>query len=298
LKILIDYIIKFFKLNAPTSFVKLNNLYFIVDCWNNRILYSKNLSLPVFFWNSIKGLNRPHKIIFFNEYYFICDTDNHKIIKLDQNFKNVNFIGKFKFIRPHDIVIFDNSLLIIDGGLERSRVIKINPRNELCKTIFQFPHSYSRSIYIHNKNLYVCSSSNGIIRIISMKTSKIKEITSFSDSNLLTELNLNFQNINGTKRFIPNGVIKYENFWYLTNYFLNGTRNRFIQFENWDELKKGNFIDLSNLVSGVPYYLSIVDGLLAVGEIHTHSVISIFKNDKFKKLKLVKKLSKIKFCNK
>lgn len=279
------------ELYTPTCILKYNDLYFIVDCWNNRILYSKYRGLPVFFWGRIKNFNRPHKLIFLDDYYYICDTDNHRIVKINRGLtKRKNLAEHFVFDRPHDIHV-ENGILYVVDGLDGSRIITIDPRDESCSVIAKFPAEYMRSLYFNSHNIFACSATSGNIYILDKISAKlIENISVYASDNKFHCIDVELQLKVGESRFVPNSIIYYEGFWYLTNYFYKGAKNRFVRFENWIEFKNGNFKDLSSLVKGVPYFMSIVDECLALGEIDDYSAISFFSCDDFGALRLVQRI--------
>lgn len=281
----------FRKLNTPTCIIKLNHTYFIVDCWNNRILYTKYLFLPLFFWKSLKGFNRPHKLIFYNNFYYVCDTDNNRVMKINHKLKKKQVVGKdFLFCRPHDIHLVNHKLYIVDS-LKGGRIVCIDPIDNSFDVIIKFSSEYVRSLFFNSKKIFASSASSGLIYIFDLKSNDLVDIISnYSSKAKIYSMDLSLQRKVGVNRFVPNSIIFFSGSWYLSNYFFKGTRNRLIQFDNWLEFKKGKFKDLSHLVNGVPYFMTIIDNCLAVGEIDGDSSISMFKTDILGSLNLTKRI--------
>lgn len=51
------------QLYTPTHIEKIDECYFIVDCWHQRVIYSSNLTEPIINWNTLSDtLGNPHSI--------------------------------------------------------------------------------------------------------------------------------------------------------------------------------------------------------------------------------------------
>jgi hypothetical protein len=68
------------RLYLPTYIEKIGDRYFIVDCYNNRVLYSSYLSAPLHDWQiPDDSLSRPHSIASDGRYFVVDNTDAHEI---------------------------------------------------------------------------------------------------------------------------------------------------------------------------------------------------------------------------
>jgi len=111
-----DYIAKselsdnaFETLCVPTQFTKIGEDYFIVDCYHNQILTSKDKNLPIKEWQQMSDqINMGHTIAGDGVVYLCDDTENNRIliyVKKDEDFYLTQVfeqIGK----RPH-FVMYD-----------------------------------------------------------------------------------------------------------------------------------------------------------------------------------------------
>lgn len=94
-------------LNVPTSVTKIDNTYFIVDCYHNQIIYHNNLSDPLSQWNVMTSeIKRGHTIAGDGTVYLADDTGNNRVLvfeKKDNRFihtQTFNQIGN----KPHALV--------------------------------------------------------------------------------------------------------------------------------------------------------------------------------------------------
>lgn len=269
--------IRSLNLYTPTHFTKINNLLIVVDCWNNRILYTSDCSSIFKKWKQIAGLCKPHRIRYYQEHYYICDTDNHRIVSLD---KDMNFCKTLEIIeleRPHDIQIKDNNLYIVDCYQGTSRIIKYNLLNSSNKIIFTIDGVYARSFKIVNNDIFISCSSSGEIIKISLDSNHLMTVYCKNQNGLNLPCMTKKEQIKyGYRRFIPNDIEYFNGYFYMTNYFYEDTKNRFLKFKTFEDLEKNIFEDLSHLVKGVPYYMEVVNSQLFMGEIDNYSCAKIF----------------------
>ena len=277
------------RLNTPTHFTYINGQFFIVDCWNNRIIYKKNGKFAK--WKKIINLNKPHRIRFDENTYYNCDTDNNKIIKFDIELKNEKVLETILLERPHDIQVYNNNLYIVDCCQGTSRVICYNLLTRNSKIIFEIKGVYARSIKIIDKYLFLsCSSSGEIIRIELTKEYSAKKYCENKDGLHLSCMTMHEQVNHIEQRFIPNDVDYYDGYFYMTNYFYQNSKNKFIRFKTFEKLENNEFEDLSYLTKGVPYYLEVIGNDLYMGEIDNYSSVKILnsKNNNIKIKKVLK----------
>lgn len=69
-------------LSVPTYIECYDGLYFIVDCYNNQVIFSESLDTPLYDWQRLDAasFNQPHTIAFDGEVYMVDDTDNNRIV--------------------------------------------------------------------------------------------------------------------------------------------------------------------------------------------------------------------------
>jgi len=96
----------FTNLNVPTDVEKIGDTYFIVDCYNNQVIYSDDIQAPLSEWNVMcDDMSEGHTIASDGEVYLIDDTENNRVLvyrKVGDKFlfvQTLNHIGE----RPHYI---------------------------------------------------------------------------------------------------------------------------------------------------------------------------------------------------
>ncbi len=109
------------RLYAPTYVKKLNDKWFIVDCWHNRVIWSDDLFKPIAQWNTLDGdLAGPHSIEYAEGYYVVEDTNRHAVNFYTFNSESNNF-SKIQSLelgaRPHRIhyVGTNNSFYVLSS---------------------------------------------------------------------------------------------------------------------------------------------------------------------------------------
>ena len=69
------------KLSVPTYITKVNDTYFIVDCYHNRIIYSDSLDVPLTEWYIMSGeATQPHTLASDGTVYLVDDTENNRVL--------------------------------------------------------------------------------------------------------------------------------------------------------------------------------------------------------------------------
>jgi len=69
------------KLSVPTYVTKIDDTWFIVDCYHNRVIYSNQLETPLNEWTIMTSdATRPHTIASDGNVYMIDDTDNNRVL--------------------------------------------------------------------------------------------------------------------------------------------------------------------------------------------------------------------------
>ena len=105
----------FSSLSVPTYITKVENNYFIVDCYHNQVIYHDNLDDPLYEWQLMTNdITMGHTLASDGLVYLIDDTENNRILVME---KDVNENGTEIFVptqeftavgnRPHYIVYDD-----------------------------------------------------------------------------------------------------------------------------------------------------------------------------------------------
>jgi hypothetical protein len=261
------------RLNAPTQFAFINGAYFIVDCWHNRILVSQTFETDLSKWRCLTGFHHPHRIIFYKGRYYVADTDHHRIVHLSEKLTNAKVLDtKLSFSRPHDILVHEDHLFVADSVPGGARVVALTLDSgvSVARSV-TIEQAYCRSMCIIDETLFVCDSGGG--RILRLDPATLKLVGAHPtkiDGQIIGSLN-RVQQMSCPNRIIPNGLARFNGRYYLSNYFYAGTANRFISFLSFDDLNQTRYVDHSDLVSGVPYYIDVNEQRMLMGEIDNYS---------------------------
>lgn len=99
---------QFDNLCVPTQIVKIEDNYFIVDCYHNQIIYSKSLDVPFTDWKILTNdIVMGHSIATDGVVYLCDDTENNRVLVFAHNEDEEDFyrLNDFDNIgrRPHYI---------------------------------------------------------------------------------------------------------------------------------------------------------------------------------------------------
>ena len=94
-------------LSVPTQITKIGDFWFIVDCYNDQVIYSDSLDKPLNEWFIMtKDISRGHTVASDGKVYLVDDTENHRVLVFEYN--GASFINTQVFegigTRPHYIV--------------------------------------------------------------------------------------------------------------------------------------------------------------------------------------------------
>ena len=163
------------KLSVPTYVTNIDDTWFIVDCYHNRVIYSDSLETPLNEWNIMTSdATRPHTIASDGEVYMVDDTENKRIlayIKHTEDDGEIWFERIQEFVdmgeRPH-YVLYDETDGCFYAWSSMSGQMWVFKRSKDDKKVF-LDASYSipdlngvyvRSFYEKDKQLgccYVCN---------------------------------------------------------------------------------------------------------------------------------------------
>lgn len=172
-------------LYSPTYTTKLGGLYFIVDCWHHRVIYSPDLHQKIAKWEILDDtLQGPHSIASDGEVYIVDDTDHGEICvyrKKEEGFAKVQTVYGLGF-RPHKC-IYDKKRKCFYVLLSSSCEIAVlrNENGEVrIEDILKIETDswYARSIKLIDDKLFaVCR--NGCIYELELDSSLLKVINQY-----------------------------------------------------------------------------------------------------------------------
>ena len=68
-------------LSVPTYITKINDTWFIVDCYHNKVIYSDSLDTPIQAWNIMcDEVVQPHTLASDGKVFLVDDTENNRVL--------------------------------------------------------------------------------------------------------------------------------------------------------------------------------------------------------------------------
>lgn len=271
-------------LSVPTYITKVEDTYFIVDCYNNQVIYHDNLTDPLYEWQIMTNdVTMAHTLASDGQVYVIDDTENNRILIME---KDVNENGQPIFVptqefteignRPH-YVIYDEATDTFyawssqSGEMYLFRHPKGDSRMYLTevRSIPSLNGIYVRSFTIIKDRIYFVSGNSTIIEA-DLSTFRIIKEYPVPDE------------LAGMVQLTPVG-----NYYYITiSTDITGNQDyaTIIRVKDLQELETGNYEDIySNFIGGgTPYYLSEIEGVWYLTEhrLPGHSIWSFRVDDK------------------
>ncbi|THB79120.1 MAG: hypothetical protein D6B25_02480 [Desulfobulbaceae bacterium] len=219
--------------------------HFIVDSYNNRVIYSRTLATPISEWKTLAtGLSWPHSIATDGEFYLIDDTYADRVAAYRKTPEGFELTTVFEDagIRPHR-VRYDplTKAFYVIGSLSQT-MTKIRNKNGKLIQVHKKPlrflkGAYTRSFSIIDKKMYFVSGPG-----------KIHEV-SYIDGRY-TVMN-NYR--------VPDGYQDMIDIYYSGNrYYLSSISGKVLVCEQLANLVAGRCEDIyrSSRFGGVPYYFS------------------------------------------
>ena len=251
-------------LNLPSYVTKIDGLYFIVDSYNNRIIYHDTLGAPIREWQvMVSGLGLPHTMASDGVVYLIDDTENHRVLVMVKRY----FLGKPYFVktkefenignRPHYVVYHEPSatfyvwssytgemyLFKRTGDGRSVHLVEVRNVPPLMGGV------YVRSFTIIDDKIYFVSGNMSIIKA-DMRTFRVLETYPVP------------ADISGMVQ-----MTKIEDYFYITvaaDVHGNQDFATIIRTENLSSLAEGDYEDIYSHFGGgggTPYNMTNIDGL-------------------------------------
>jgi hypothetical protein len=253
------------RLYTPTQLTKIGSLYFIVDCWHNRILYSHSLDAPIRNWRVLDGeLAGPHSIASDSTLYVVDDTgrDALRVYRSSNDtFRLVETIHGCGH-RPHRVRYDPTTSAFYVLASESQQISKITRNSgklhvEYTKYLPFLEHTYTRSFSIIDGFMYFVSGPKAITKV------------RYQDDSyqLLETFPVPSQIQSG------NDLFKIGEYYYLTS-----TPRYIIRAKSLDALRNGEWEDLYSCLrlKGTPYYLAQFDDRIFVPQITEYSGVTSF----------------------
>lgn len=248
-------------LNVPTYITKVEDTYFIVDCYNNQVIYHDNLTDPLYKWQIMTtDISMGHTLASDGLVYLIDDTENNRILIME---KDTNENGKVIFVptqeflnignRPHYIIYDEYTDTFYawssqNGEMYLFRHPKDNPRMYLAevRSIPSLSDVYVRSFTIMDDRIYFVSGNSTIIEA---------DLYSF-------ELKKEYPVPPQLAGMIQ--LTRIQDYYYITiSTDINGNQDcaTILRVRDLKDLSKGDYEDIyqSFIGGGTPYYMTRID---------------------------------------
>lgn len=247
----------YFDLSVPTYITKLQDTYFLVDCYHDEIIYSDSFSRPLNEWDVMTDeISRGHTIASDGEVWLADDTENHRILvfeKEDGQFLHTQTFSDIG-VRPHYIVYDEKTrcfyvLSSMTGELYVFAREKDSTRMALksIRSIEKLNGIYVRSFTIMGNEIYFVSGNSTIIR------ARLKDLKILEEYPVPPEIAGMVQ------------LTKIQDYYYITvstDADFNQDYATFIRTKDLRSLAGGEYEDIYSyfIGGGTPYYITSFDG--------------------------------------
>lgn len=255
------------RLYVPTMIQKIDDTYFIVDCWNHRVLYNNSFDKDIKDWKTLtdESYVGGHTIASDGELYVLDNTDRNQVLCYkktdDGTFKKVITIGNIN-TRPH-FVVYDeiNSYFYVIGSTTAMIYTfkNIDGILQLIRSDFlpELEGAYVRSITLIDNKLYTACGNSSIC-----------EYAILDDGFCLEKSYLVPDEMYGM-----NQLVKIQDYFYLTiNTDKQGdiTKTNIYRTKSLEDLATGNYESLYESMGfkeGQPYFITTFDNKFFVTQI-------------------------------
>ena len=279
-------------LYTPTYITKIDDLYFIVDCWHHRIIYSHDLKQQISEWRVLDDtLSGPHSISSDGEIYVVDDTDHGEVCiykKIDGFFSKTQTVYGLGF-RPHKCVYDEHKkwfYVLLSESCEIA-ILKNNHGRAEIEAILKVKVDtyYARSIQIIDGKLFIVCRT-GCICELEVELCGVKIINQYKMPDEYAGMN---------------DITKIGNSYYLSVYTDLGGEviSKVVRTNSLEDLERLEDVTGKLEIKGVPYYFSAIDGKCYISEIDNYSRISSFlpNGDELSERKELFAFSEIRNCS-
>lgn len=171
-------------LKLPSQITRQGDYYFIVDTYNDQVLYVSDMWKPISEWRVMdRRFNRPHAIASDGKVYLVVDTDNDRVLCYE--YINGRFQNTQQFcdvgIRPHYIQYdaITESFFVWSSLTGDMYIMKREPGSnrmyiEEIRHIYELDGFYVRSFSIEGDEILFPSGNNGYMIVADKDTLRVK----------------------------------------------------------------------------------------------------------------------------
>lgn len=170
-------------LKTPAQITKLGDYYFIVDCYHNQVIYTRNFESPISEWKVMTSqVELPHAIASDGTVYLVADTENHRVLIFEwkrgrfQNTQVFENVGE----RPHYIDYDEktDSFFVWSSMTGDMYIMKRDPHTGVMyiqeiRHIKELDGHYVRSFTISDDFILFPSGNNCNILIVNKNTFEV-----------------------------------------------------------------------------------------------------------------------------
>ncbi|OOM78986.1 hypothetical protein CLPUN_17130 [Clostridium puniceum] len=260
-------------LYTPTMIQKINDTYFIVDCWHHRIIYNNNLTDNITKWNTLTDeIKGGHTIASDGQVYLTDDTDNSLIRVFVKNGTTFNQIQALENIdaRPHYILYDETTKYFYCISSGSGKMWTLKNENGVVKIVNTFvineiTNSYVRSFNIIDGYMYL-SSGPGYIYKVKYDDLSYKVIDKYQVPPDMIGMNY---------------ITKIADYFYISSYTNSKGEiaPKFVRIKDLKDLESNKYENLYDKFDfkGTPYYISSFDNKYFIAEIDASSGIKSFE---------------------
>lgn len=243
-------------LSVPTYITKVNDTYFLVDCYHDQVIYNDNLTDPLYEWKVMTDdIDKGHTLASDGTVYLIDDTERHRILVFEKkddvyiHTQTFNDIGN----RPH-YIIYDaptDTFYAWSSMSGEMYLFRHNPDDTRMylteiRRIDSLNNIYVRSFTIIGSDIYFVSGNSSMIRA-DLETFNILETYPVPE-NMAGMIQLTL----------------IEDYFYITvSTDITGNQDyaTIIRTKDLSALTDGDYEDIySNFIGGgTPYYITFFD---------------------------------------
>ncbi len=261
-------------LSVPTYITKVDDTYFIVDCYHDQVIYHDNLTDPLYEWKVMTSeINKGHTLASDGLVYLIDDTENNRILVFEKKDDIFYHTQTFDEIgnRPH-YIIYDEQTDTFYAW------------SSMSGEMYLFRHDPEDSRMYLTEIRKIDSLSDTYVRSFTIIGDSIYFVSGIPGTPAILEADLNTFEIRDTYP-VPDsmaGMIqltKVEKDYYLTiSTDINGNQDyaTMIRTDDLSTLSDGNYEDVYKhfIGGGTPYYITFIDNTYYLTEhrIPGHSI--------------------------